>query len=71
MPQVRVLVGTLAYGPSPERTKIAQKGDVIQLTEEELSRVTVAPAYPATVELVQEERPVPVKKKEKPAGPPK
>jgi hypothetical protein len=56
MPKVRVLVGTLAYGPSPDRTKIAQKGEVIELSDEELGRLTVAPAYPATVETIKEEK---------------
>lgn len=56
MVKVRVLISQLAYGPSPSQSKTARTGDVIELTEEELSRLTVAPAYPATVELVQEER---------------
>lgn len=49
MVKVRVVIGTLAYGTAEDR-KVAQKGDVIELSEEQLSKLAVAPAIPATVE---------------------
>jgi hypothetical protein len=70
MTKVRVLVGTLAYGSSHAERKVAQKGDVIELSEEQLSKLAIAPAYPATVELVQEERKT-IAQKGKLAEPPK
>jgi len=56
MPKVRVLIGSLAYGSSQAERKVAEKGDVIELSEKQLENLSVAPAYPATVELIKEEK---------------